>query len=337
MMRAAVYSVPGPARDVLTVVDVAIPDVEPGEVLIRVKASGINPSDYKRRRNQAPIRSPMVPHSDGAGIIEKVGEGVSKEWLGRAVWVWNAVNRYGYAQPAPRELGTAAEFVVLPLEFVAPLPDGTSFEVGACLGVPAFTAYAAVHAGEAPADRCILIQGGAGAVGELAVQLARWAGATVIATVSGAEKAERAIAAGAHHVVNYREQDVVEAVRKIAPEGFDKIIEVDFAANIKVDAQLIRPYGSIVSYSSTSNAAPQIPYYDLQFKGISIHLIQVFTMPPALRLAAIDALTAALEKNTLRPTIAKAFPLEDIAAAHEYAESGPNGNVVLSGSDGGFL
>lgn len=236
-MRAAWYDRPGPAQDVLELGELPTPTARPGEVLVHVRASGINPSDYKRRAAAATSSEPfsrMVPHSDGAGVVAAVGEGVDPGWVGRAVWMRNAVYRHGYAAPEPREWGTAAEFVVIPVGFVSPLPAGTTFATGACLGVPAFTAYAAVLADGPVEGKTILVQGGAGSVGELAVQLAAHAGATVIATVSSDHKARRAQDAGAHHVVNYRESDVLSAVRDISADGVDRIIEVDFAANIRV-------------------------------------------------------------------------------------------------------
>ncbi|GDY50154.1 NADPH:quinone oxidoreductase [Streptomyces violaceusniger] len=300
-MRAAWYDRPGPARDVLELGHLPAPEPRRGEVLVQVRASGINPSDYKRRGAAQTGKNSyvrMVPHSDGAGVVVAVGEGVDPAWVGRSVWMWNAVNRYGYAAPEPREWGTAAEFVAIPLSFVSALPDGASFAVGACLGVPAFTAYAAVFADGPVEGKTILVQGGAGAVGELAVQFASLAGANVIATVSSDHKGERARDAGAHHIVNYRTSDVPDLARRVAPGGVDRIIEVDFAANIQSDAEMIKPYGTIASYSSTSDPEPALPYYALQYKGVSIRTLQVFTMPDALRSAAVKAITTGLERGS---------------------------------------
>jgi NADPH2:quinone reductase len=201
---------------------------------------------------------------------------------------------------------------------------------GACLGVPALTAYAAVFGDGPVKNETILVQGGAGSVGELAVQFAALGGARVIATVSSNHKAQRAMSSGAHHVVNYRENDVPAEVRAIAAKGVDRVIEVDFAANIRVDVEAIKPYGTIVSYSSNTNPEPVLPYYALQFKGASIRTIQAFTMPALLRSAAIDAINASLENGKLRPTIATSFPLDHIALAHEAAENHPDGHIVLT-------
>ena len=331
-MRAAWYDRPGPAREVFSVGELPCPPARPGELLVEVRASGINPSDYKQRANgpKALTAERTVPHSDGAGIVVAVGAGVDPARIGSAVWIWNAVHRHGYDAPAPDESGTAAEYVAVPESCASDLPASTSFEVAACLGVPAFTAYAGVFADGPVADSTILVQGGAGSVGELAVQLAAAAGATVITTVSSAQAEQRARDSGAHHVINYRENEVAAAVLKIIPQGVDKIVEVDFAANIRVDAKVVAPYGTIASYSSTSNREPVIPYYDLQYKAVSVRTIQVFTMPTRLRAAAVDSINSALERRELRPTIAATFPLEDIAAAHEAAENRPGGNVVVT-------
>jgi NADPH2:quinone reductase len=332
-MRAAWYDEPGPARDVLHVGEVPTPGPAPGELLVRVHASGVNPSDFKRRASVDRSRRPggrTIPHSDGAGTVEAVGPGVDPRWVGRRVWLWNAVNRFGYGSPADGETGTAAEYVTIPPEFVAPLPDRTSFQVGACLGVPAFTAYTAVLGDGPVADRWVLVQGGAGAVGELAVQIAVEGGAEVIATVSSPAKAERARAAGAHHVIDYRAEDVIAMVRTLTGGGVDKVVEVDFAANIQHDAGMIADHGSIVSYSSTSNARPTFPYYDLQFKAVTVRTVQVFTMPQALRREAAAAIGDLLATGRLRPTIAATYPLEQIGAAHEHAERGADGQVVLT-------
>lgn len=330
-MRAAWYDRTGPASEVFQIGEIARPAPASGEVLVHIKASGVNPSDYKRRAGRAGSPQParIIPHSDGAGVVVQVGDGISGDWVGKPVWLWNAVNRYGYGAPAPREMGTAAEYVALPIEFIAPLPEGIDFKVGACLGVPAFTAYASIFSEGTPRGKVVLVQGGAGAVGELATQLAAAAGATVIATVSSEMKAARARGAGARHVVNYRTHDIVKEVLALARTGVDQIVEVDFAANIHKDAEIIKPYGTIVSYSSTSNPEPAIPYYKLQFKGVVVRTIQVFMLPSALRAEGIKAINEALRSGALRPTIAATFSLEDIAAAHECAEQGPNGNVVL--------
>lgn len=331
IMRAAWYERPGPAREVFVVGEMAVPNPKAGQVLVRIKASGINPSDYKRRANTLGTTSDcrIVPHSDGSGIVEAVGPGVPDSWLGRAVWIWNAVFRNGYGDPQPGESGTAAEYVAVPLANIAPLPDSVSFEAGACLGVPAFTAYAAVYANGHPQGKVVLVQGGAGAVGELAVQLAARAGATVLATVSSPAKAIRATSAGARHVINYRESDALSEINRHCPNGIDLIIEVDFAKNIEMDTKVVKPYGMIASYSSSSNPMPTIPYYPLQFKAVTVKTLQIFTLPDDIRSSAVAEINQSLSDGHLRPSIAACFALEDIALAHEFAESSPDGNVVL--------
>ncbi|GEL24891.1 NADPH:quinone oxidoreductase [Pseudonocardia sulfidoxydans NBRC 16205] len=327
-MRAAWYDRPGPARDVLVVGELPDPAPGAGEALVRVAASGVNPSDHKRRSSVAPTRR-CVPHSDGAGTVVATGDGVERDWIGRRVWLWNAVNRHGYGVSEPGESGTAAELVAIPVDHLAALPDTVGFDVGACLGVPAFTAYAAVL-GDGPVDGAtILVQGGAGSVGEVAVQLAVQAGATVLATVSSPSKAERARAAGAHHVIDYRTTDVRTAVRDHAPGGVDRVVEVDFAANVHTDTEVLAPYGTIASYSSTSNPEPVVPYFALQLKGATLRTIQVFTMPADQRARAVGHIGTALAAGTLVPSIAAVFGLDDIAAAHEAAENRPEGNVIV--------
>ncbi|GAY10984.1 oxidoreductase, zinc-binding dehydrogenase family [Pseudonocardia sp. N23] len=312
----------------LTVGELPDPVPGPGEVLVRVAASGVNPSDYKRRSTSAPTRR-CVPHSDGAGTVVAAGDDLHRDWIGKRVWVWNAVNRFGYGVLAPGESGTAAELVVMPVGNLAELPDTVGFEVGACLGVPAFTAYAAVL-GDGPVDGAtILVQGGAGSVGELAIQLAVRAGATVLTTVSSSAKADRARAAGAHQVIDYRTTDVRTAVRDHAPAGVDRVVEVDFAANIRTDTDVLAPYGTIASYSSTSNPEPVVPYFALQLKGATLRTVQVFTMPARQRAQAVKHIGAALAAGTLVPSIAAVFGLDDIAAAHEAAENRPEGNVIV--------
>jgi NADPH2:quinone reductase len=303
------------------------------EVLVRVHASGINPSDCKQRKGW-PGREPkgrVVPHSDGAGIIAGVGEGAASGLIGRRVWIWNARGGAFYGTGTGPEAGTASEYVVLPARHLAPLPDGVSFAVGACLGGPGCTAHHLVHADGDVSRQTILVQGGAGAVGELAVAFARQAGAQVIATVSSSEKAAIAAAAGAHHVINYREEDVIAAVSSLCPQGLDRILEVDFAANIETDVQLIRQNGIIASYSSPSNLEPRLPYYALQFKGVTVRFLQGASIPEQAQYSALNAINAGLEAGWLRPTVAAIYPLDRIADAHEKVESGTAlGNVVLS-------
>lgn len=332
-MKAIVYDRHGPACDVLRVVEVPKPTPAAGEVLVHIAASGVNPSDVKKRagwRNPAPIAAPVTPHSDGAGTIEGVGQGVPASWIGRRVWIFNAQGGSTYGSAASPECGTAAEYAALPLAFVVPLPDNVSFERGACLGVPACTAHYVVFADGGVTDKTVLVQGGAGCVGELAIQFAASAGAIVIATVSNEAKADVARRAGAAHTIMRHAVDVATEVRKIAPEGVDRIVEVDFGTNATIDAAALRRGGIIASYSSPLQPTPTIPYYPLQFTAGTLRFVPIFLIDESHRQRGLADINYALSRGTLSPTIAATLDFEDVAAAHEMVESGKIvGNVVL--------
>ena len=332
-IRAVSYERTGPARDVLTFVEVEKPTPAPGEVLVRIHASGVNPSDVKKRsgwRSTGPLKAPVTPHSDGAGVIEAVGDGVARNWVGRRVWIYNAQGGGTYGAANSPECGTAAEYARLPLPFVVPLPDNVSFETGACLGVPACTAHYAVFSDGNISGKTVLVQGGAGAVGELAVQFASTAGAQVIATVSSEAKAEVARRAGAEHVIDRHAMDVAQAVRAIAPDGVDRIIEVDFGANAAIDAATLKRGGTIASYSSPSGPTPSIPYYPLQFTAGTLRFVPIFLIDETHRQRGLADINYALSRDLLRPSVAAVLDFEEIATAHEMVESGKTiGNVVL--------
>lgn len=326
-MNAVWYESTGPAREVLRFGEVETPGPGPGEVRVRVAASGVNPSDTKKRGGwigMAMAHPQVIPHSDGAGTVEAVGEGVDAGRIGERVWVWNA-------QGGGRPFGTAAEFVVVPDGQAVRLPDGVPWSIGAGLGVPGCTAHYAVLGGGPVRGKRVLVQGGAGAVGHMAVQIAALSGAEVIATVSSAAKGEAAVGGGARHVVNYRREDVVERVRELTGgEGVDRVIEVDLAANIETDVEVLRPNGTIASYSSTSGPELPLSYYPLAFKDLRIHFVQGYLLPSAARQAAIEDLTRWLSSRRLDVRIAKLFPLSGTAAAHELLESGlADGKVVV--------
>lgn len=333
-MRAAIYDRHGPARDVLSIAARPKPSPAPGEVLVRIAASGVNPSDVKKRagwRAAAPLGRTVTPHSDGAGTVEAVGDGVDGRWVGRRVWIYNAQGGATYGASGSPECGTAADYAALPLPFVVPLPDNVSFVTAACLGVPACTAHYAVFADGGVGGKTVLVQGGAGAVGELAVQFAAAGGARVIATVSSETKAEVARRAGAAHVVDRHREDVAQAVRAVAPEGVDRIVEVDFGANAGIDAAVLRRGGIVASYSSPSAPQPQIPYYPLQFTAGLLRFVPIFLIDEAARTRGLADINMALSTYRLNPTVAAVLPFEQIAAAHEMVESGRTiGNVVLS-------
>ncbi len=330
MMKAVWYESTGPAREVLRYGDVQAPRPGRGEVRVRIAASGVNPSDTKRRGGWLGMEmghARVIPHSDGAGTIDAVGEGVDPGRFGERVWVWNAQGGGG-----GRPFGTAAECVTVPAGQAGRLPDGVPWSTGAGLGVPGCTAHYAVLGDGPVRGKRVLVQGGAGAVGHMAVQVAALSGAEVIATVSGRAKGEAAVGGGARHVVNYRRENVVERVRDVTGgEGVDRVIEVDLAANIEADVAVLRPHGVIASYSSTSGPELPLAYYPPAFKDLRIHFVQGYLLPPAARQAAIRDLTRWLSAGELDVRIAELFPLRRTAAAHELLESGrADGKIVVT-------
>jgi NADPH2:quinone reductase len=325
-MKAAFYERNGPAEDVLQVGEVPMPAPGPGEVLVRVKATGVNPSDVKSR---AGLRTKMsyprvVPHSDGAGVIEAIGAGIDPARVGERVWLWN-----GQWQ---RPFGTAAEYIALPA-FQAPhLPDGVPYEAGACLGIPAMTAHRCVFADGPVAGQTVLVTGGAGAVGHYAIQLARWGGAKVIATVSGPDKAAHAKAAGADRIVNYKSEDVVQAVKDFTKgHGVDRVIEVEFGGNLQTTLACLKTNGVIATYASSSVMEPKLPFYPMMFQGVTLRLVLVYILPEAARRQSIQDINQALAQGALVHGVAETYPLEKIAEAHKAVESGAMiGNVVVT-------
>lgn len=325
-MRAVWYETTGPAAQVLRLGEMETPQPGPGEVRVRLSASGVNPSDVKSRDGlRGPIAFPrVIPHSDGAGEIDAVGEGVSPARIGERVWVWNAAYR--------RAFGTCAEYVCLPEAQAVSMPKGTSFEAGACLGIPASTACHAVFADGDVAGQTVLVTGGAGAVGHYAIQLARWGGAKVIATVSGPEKAKAAEAAGAHAVVNYREGDVAAAILA-ANHGkpVDRVVEVEFGGNLPVISAVIGEGGVIAAYGSMADAEPKLPFYPLMFRNVTLRMLIVYLLSSPERARMLARLDAALEEGALSHAIAATFDLADSAKAHEAVESGKLiGNAVIT-------
>ena len=329
-MKAAWYERTGAAPDVLQLGEIATPEPGPGEVLVRMHASGINPSDTKMRagwRGAAMAFPRIVPHSDGAGEIVALGAGVPASRLHEKVWLYNATALYN----ATRSMGTAAQFCALSAEQVVELPTGIDFAQGACFGVPACTAHRAVFAEGPVQSQTLLVQGGAGCVAHYAIQFAKLAGARVIATVSGAAKAEHARAAGADEVLVYTQEDVVARVLELTQgKGVDRIVEVDLGANLSIDVALIKSNGSIASYSSTAVPEPVFPYYPLAYKGVNLRLVQGFNLPQAARQAAIDDLACWCVEGRLQHAIGAVFSLDRIAQAHEAVEQRRViGNVVL--------
>lgn len=325
-MRAITYDRFGPAAEVLKLTNLDTPAPGPGEVLIDLAFSGVNPSDVKARAGSRPgVTKPpfplVIPHSDGAGTIKAVGAGVDNARVGQRVWIWNGQWRRGY--------GTAATQITLPAHQAVPLPDSVSFETGASLGIPGLTACHVVFGSGAVAGRSVLIQGGAGTVGLLAVQLAKWGGARVIATARGAG-ADRAREAGADAVIDYDAPDLAQQILA-ANDGnpIDRIVEVEFGANIDVDSEVIAENGTIAAYGSAREMSPALPFYPLLFKAVTIDIVLIYLLQPDLRAAAIDRLHAALQDDALHCPVEQTFALADYARAHEAVERGARAGAIL--------
>jgi NADPH:quinone reductase len=315
-MRAAWYERNGPAREVLVVG--TLPDPEPGhgEVRVRIAASGVNPSDWKTRSGSRPMAGPrVIPHSDGAGTIDRVGPGVPPSRAGQRVWIWNGQWN--------RPFGTAAEYITVPAEQAVPLPDGTTFEQGACLGIPALTAWRALTTDGGVAGKSVLVTGGAGAVGHYAIQFAKLVGATqVITTVSSEAKADHARAAGADEVVLYRTEPVVERVRAATRgKGVERVVEVDAAGNAALLPHLIAQDGLCVVYG-TNGREVSYAFGPMIMAGVAVRFFIVYELAPGVRREGIGQLTGWLERGLVRHTIAARFPLDAIAEAHEAVERG---------------
>ncbi len=321
-MRAASYDRYGPAAEVLEVREMDRPAPGPGEVLVKVALSGVNPTDWKSRSGSTPrpIDGFQVPHHDGAGVIEAVGDGVDPARAGQRVWLWLAA--------AGRRWGTAAEWTVVPEDQAVPLPDGASLELGASLGVPAMTAHWCVFADGPVSGKTVLVAGGAGAVGHFAIELAVRAGARVVATASGPEKAELARKAGAAHVVNYRDADAADQIRAAAGQS-DRVIEVALGANLALDLAVAKPGSMIVTYAAEP-ADPVLPVRACMTANVTLRFILLYGVPrAALREAAAD-ITAALTEGALTELPVHRFGLSDIVAAHAAAEAGPLGKVLVT-------
>lgn len=337
-MRSIIYSQPGDAS-VLQLVDRELTSPAPGEVRVKVAISGVNPTDWKSRRGSGPggaMPFPEVtPNLDGAGTVDAVGDGVDGLTVGDRVWVFLAA--------ASRPTGTAQEYANLPADRVVRLPDSASFEVGASLGVPAMTAHRALTLAEdgparlAPgtlAGQVVLVSGGAGAVGHAAIQLARWAGATVITTISGPAKAALASAAGAHHVLNYREDDVAAAVADIAPDGVDVIVEVAVSVNAELDLAVLKTRGTVAIYANDGGDEFALPVRDSMVKNARYQFVLVYTVGEAALRAATEDITLALADGAL-PVGEDAglplhrYPLEQTGAAHQAVEDAAVGKVLV--------
>ena len=326
-MRAVTYSAFGPASEVLSVVEMDTPTPAAGEVLVRLATSGVNPSDIRARAGGRPgVTKPpfpvIIPHSDGAGIIEAVGTGVDPARIGERVWIWN-----GQWQ---RAFGTAAEYTALPAAQAVRLPDNTSFAEGAVLGIPALTAVHTVLGAGPVADKTVLVSGAGGTVGYLAVQVAAASGARVIATCGNDADAKAAKAAGAQAVLDYRAPDLAQAILD-ATNGapIDHAVEVEFGQNIAMLTEVIAAGGRIVAYGSAKDMTPTLPFYPLMFKAVTIDLALVYLLNDYERATAVGHLNALLERGSLDLRIAQTLPLEDCAKAHDIVASGQRSGAVI--------
>ena len=312
-MKAAWYEKQGAARDVLVVGDMEEPQPSAGAVRIRVAFSGVNPGDVKKREDAFGIGMPyprVIPHSDGSGTVDAVGDDVSREWLGRRVWC--------YAAQSYRPFGTAAEYTVVPLRLVVPLPDGVPLEQGACLGIPGITAHRNVHVAGSVKGKTVLVQGGAGSVGACAVQLAHLAGARVIATCRSESDKQMASRAGADEVLLTGDK-LGERIRALAPDGVDHIVEVAFGANIKTDTEVLAQGGSIATYA-TNTPMPETPVWQLMFVNARVFFVGSDDVPAESKIEAARDINKALEAGWKGLDIAEIVPLDQIARAHELVE-----------------
>jgi NADPH2:quinone reductase len=342
-MRSVVYSRTGDPS-VLRLVDRDLTEPGPGEVRVRVVVSGVNPTDWKSRLGSgdgaAPPFPEVTPNQDGAGVVDALGEGVLDLAVGDRVWVYLA----GHQRPT----GTAQEYTNLPASRVVRLPTDTSFDIGASLGVPAMTAHRALTVSEDGPDRLhpgalagkmVLVAGGAGAVGHAAIQLARWAGATVTTTVSGAAKAALAAAAGADHVINYRDVDAATAIKKVAPDGVDLVVEVAISANSQLNIDVVKPRASVASYANDRGGEFTLDVRQNMIKNLRYQFVLLYTVGDAALTAAVEDITLALVDGAL-PVGENAglplhrFPLAKTAAAHQAVQDGAVGKVLVDVSSG---
>jgi NADPH:quinone reductase len=337
-VRAVVYSETG-GPQVLRLVERSVRQPGPGEVLVRVAVSGVNPTDWKTRRGRAsgdvPPFAEIVPNQDGAGTIDAVGEGVDPSRVGERVWLWEAAWE--------RADGTAQEYIVLPDRQAVALPDEASLDLGASLGIPALTAHRCLTVSDigparlgpgALSGRTVLVAGGAGAVGHAAIQLARWARAQVIATVSSTAKAELARAAGADHVVNYRSCDAAAEIRRIATDGVSVVVEVAPAANAALNAAVLAPNGTVAVYANEGDGEVELSVRELMFRNVRYQFVLVYTVPIGAKAQAVADVAAAVADGAL-PVGEGAglplhrYPLEQTADAHAAVEGGAVGKVLI--------
>jgi len=323
-MKAVWYEKPGPADKVLQFGEMPDPDPGPGEVLVKLHTSGVNPIDVKVRMGaRGDMAAPrIIPHFDGAGMIEAVGSGVQESRIGERVWIYGA--------QWEREFGTAAERIALPEKQAVPLPEKASFDDGACLGIPTLTAYGAVFSDGSVKGKTVMVTGGAGAVSRYAVQFAKLGGAETITTVSSDEKAEIAKSAGASHVLNYMRQDVAAEVTEITQgNGIDLIVEVEFGGNLPTSIACLKTGGTIASYASQAVPEPTLPFYTLMYKAIVLRHVLVFRLSDSVIEQAITDINRWMESGELTHHVGPRFPLSETVAAHQAVEAGAVGKVLV--------
>jgi NADPH2:quinone reductase len=338
-MKAMVYRRTGDP-EVIEAEDLELPEPGPGEVLVRMAVSGVNPTDWKSRRGDGSGAVPgpgwQIPNQDGAGLVVQVGEGVDPGLVNERVWLWEAAYR--------RPWGTAAHYTVVPAGQAVPLGPEPSFELGAALGVPFLTAHRCLTVGETMPDRIgpgsltertVLVQGGAGAVGNAVIQLGRWAGATVISTVSSPRKARLAEAAGSTYVLNYRNQDIVAEVRGIVPDGVDLVVEVDAATNATIDGAVLGLHGTVAMYAGTGDQAITVTIRPMMMISARWQFVLLYTTPAAAKAAAVDDVRAAVAAGAVRigdeiGLPVHRFPLEQTGAAHAAVAGGAVGKVLIT-------
>ena len=322
-MLAAWYERPGPAADVLELGEMPDPDPGPGDVRVRVTVSGINPGDTKKRGDWVGYGMPyprVIPHSDGAGVIDAVGDGVDAGRIGQRVWVFGAQSY--------RPFGTAAQLMVVPADQAVALPDAVSDDVGACLGIPGITAHRAVFSDGPVAGKSVLVHGVLGAVGSLAAQLATWSDATVIGTVRRSSDLSHVDEAIVHRVA-LDEADPVAAIRRVAPDGVQRIVEVSFSDNAGLDAAVAAPEAVIAAYA-TRNPRPDFDFWTMLFANLTIRLLGSDDFPPDAKHQAAADLTAAAQDGALHIPIDDPLPLDRIAEAHDRVDAGARRRVLLS-------
>jgi len=326
-MKAAWFEKFGNADEVLKVGDFETPVPKQGEVFVKLYTSGINPSDAKKRAGVSPgvlDAGPVIPHSDGAGIIEVVGPGVPDSRVGERVWIYNA--QYG------RQHGTAAEYVALDSSRAVWMPEETSFDIGACLGIPAMTAHRCVTADGPVNGQTILVTGGAGRVGHYAIQWAKHLGATVIATAGSENSRKECIGAGADLIIGHPGENTTTEIKDFTNgNGVDRIVEGEFGGNLNSVLDVLKTSGTIATYASMANPTPEIPFYRMMFKDITVRLVMVYAMPENARNNAAKDISDYLKKGILKHRIAHTLPLSEIAKGHQLIETGGFvGCVVLN-------